>query len=71
MTKTKKVGSAGRFGSRYGRRIRHRVAEIEKKQKSWHKCPFCHKQKVKRVSTGIWSCRKCGIKFAGKAYVPI
>lgn len=67
---TKKVHSAGRFGSRYGVTIRQKVAEVEKKQKIKHKCPYCNYKKVKRVSVGIWQCRKCGVKFAGKAYEP-
>lgn len=65
---TKKVGTAGRFGARYGKKLRSKIAEIEKKQKSWHKCPYCAKFKVKRVSVGIWQCRSCGAKFTGKAY---
>ena len=33
---TKKVGPAGRFGARYGRKIRVRVRDVEIKQKkSW------------------------------------
>lgn len=67
---TKKVGSAGRFGTRYGVTIRQKVAEVEKKQKRKHKCPVCNFLRVKRVSTGIWQCKKCGVKFAGKAYEP-
>lgn len=63
-----KVGSAGRFGVRYGRKIRQKICEVESKQKGWHKCPYCHKQKVKRVSSGIWACKKCGAKFSGRAY---
>jgi large subunit ribosomal protein L37Ae len=65
---TKKVGSAGRFGSRYGRKIRKKVAEIEKKQKSSYPCPYCNFTRVKRVSSGIWSCKKCDSKFSGRAY---
>lgn len=65
---TKKIGSAGRFGSRYGRKIRNKVSNVEKKQKKWQKCPKCMKLKVKRVAKGIWECRKCGAKFTGRAY---
>ena len=65
---TKKVGSAGRFGVRYGRKIRKRVADIEKKQKKFYVCPSCNVVRVKRVSAGIWKCKKCGLKFTGRAY---
>ncbi|HEC89113.1 MAG TPA: 50S ribosomal protein L37ae, partial [Thermoplasmatales archaeon] len=27
-------------------------------------------RKVKRISTGIWQCKKCGTKFAGGSYIP-
>ena len=65
---TKKVGSAGRFGVRYGRKIRNKIAEIERKQKRFYSCPSCNVMRVKRVSAGIWECRKCGLKFTGRAY---
>lgn len=67
---TKKVKSAGRFGQRYGVKIRHMVRRIEEKQKGWHLCPRCGRKRVKRESTGIWVCRKCNAKFAGGAYLP-
>ena len=51
---TKKVGSAGRFGSRYGRKIRAKIKTIEIKQKGWKKCPKCAKFKVKRVAKGLF-----------------
>jgi len=68
MTKTKKVGSTGRFGARYGRTIKQRVLTIEKKQKAPQKCPYCHKPTAKRISFGIYLCKKCNSKFTGKAY---
>ncbi len=68
--RTKKVGPTGRFQARYGVRARTRVRNVEILQKAKHICPSCGHQKVKRVSTGIWQCKKCGTKFAGGAYVP-
>ncbi len=65
---TKKVGSSGRFGVRYGKKIRKKIAEIETKQKRKHKCPYCSKFKVQRVSAGIWECKGCNAKFSGRAY---
>ncbi len=68
--RTKKVKSVGRFGTRYGVRIRRRIREIEARQKVWHECPSCAAPRVKRVSTSVWECRKCGHKFAGGGYMP-
>ena len=68
MAIVKKFGSVKRFGARYGRRTREKLAKIEAIQKSKHKCPYCHALKVKRLGMGIWHCRKCGAKFTGKAY---
>ncbi|MCX6711840.1 MAG: 50S ribosomal protein L37ae [Candidatus Woesearchaeota archaeon] len=68
MSKTKKVGSTGRYGTRYGKTIRTKVLEVEKKQRKKQKCPHCLRFKVKRVAPGIWLCKKCNVKFAGKAY---
>jgi large subunit ribosomal protein L37Ae len=70
MHKTKKVKSAGRFGSRYGRGIRDRVVNVEEKQRRFHECPSCGFNKVKRVSTGLFRCRKCDAVFTGGAYYP-
>ena len=68
--RTKKVGSAGRFQARYGVKSRTRIRNVESQQLLKHKCPSCGQKKVKRVSTSIWECKKCGIKFAGGAYIP-
>ncbi len=71
MGRTKVVGSAGRFGARYGATLRKKVALIEKKTRGPHRCPRCRTLgTVKRVSIGIWTCRKCGYTFAGGAWVP-
>ena len=70
MGRTKKVGSAGRFGSRYGKKSRSMVARIEAVQKQRHTCPRCSLPYVKRLYSGIWVCGKCGHKFAGQAYYP-
>ena len=71
MTKrTKKVGTAGRFQSRYGVRSRQMVRDVESQQKLKHKCPRCGQAAVRRTSTGIWVCHKCGNTFAGGAYLP-
>ncbi|MBN2368128.1 50S ribosomal protein L37ae [Candidatus Woesearchaeota archaeon] len=60
--------SVRRFGSRYGRRVRLRFGELEQEQRSLHKCPYCRTKQAKRVSVGIWQCKKCNAKFTGKAY---
>lgn len=70
MTHTKKVGSTGRFGARYGLRLRKKILEIEQFQRQKQKCPFCLKFTAKRLASGIWLCRHCKTKFAGRAYVP-
>jgi large subunit ribosomal protein L37Ae len=67
---TKKVGSTGRFGSRYGLKIRKKILNVEKTLKSKHKCQTCARNTVKRVASGIWYCKKCDRKFTGKAYSP-
>ncbi len=70
MAHTKKVGSAGRWGARYGLKIRKNIIKVEHLQRGKHKCPFCLKLTVKRLAPGIWFCKHCRTKFAGKAYEP-
>jgi len=67
---TKKVGSAGRWGPRYGVKTRMQVAAIEKKQRALHTCPRCGQNRVQRLGTGIWQCGRCEVIFAGGAYLP-
>ena len=66
--KSKKSKSAGRFGSRYGKREKVKLVKVETKQRVKQKCPFCSKLGVKRLSKGIWKCPKCDKKFASDTY---
>ena len=68
MAEIRKLGSTKRFGPRYGRTAKHNFAKIENEQRKLHKCPYCNKEAVKRLATGIWYCKKCDAKFTGKAY---
>jgi large subunit ribosomal protein L37Ae len=67
-SKSKKTKSAGRFGARYGKRVRAKLVGVETKQRIKQKCPFCGKMGVKRLSKGLWQCRKCNKKFAHDVY---
>lgn len=59
---------SGRFGSRFGKKIREAVMEADRKSKAIYECPFCSRQSVQRVASGIWECGKCGKKMASGAY---
>jgi len=68
MARTKKAGTAGRYGPRYGRKIRYNVRTVEKIAKSGQECPNCGKPKIKRLAPGIYECKSCRAKVTGKAY---
>jgi len=68
MGRTKKVKITGKFGVRYGVKVKKMIKKIEgQKTKN---CPYCLKPALRRVHSGIWECKKCGVKFAGGAYKP-
>lgn len=69
-SKSGKTGSAGRFGARYGRVARRRVAEIEAETNADHTCPNCGEDRVDRRGTGIWQCNYCDYKYTGGSYEP-
>ncbi len=58
------------LGPRYGGTVRKRYTKILTEMKKPHKCPQCGAESVRRKSVGIWTCRKCGLTFAGGAYTP-
>jgi large subunit ribosomal protein L37Ae len=57
-----------RFGTRYGRTIRERLADIESGYRGKHKCPYCNYTNVTREAAGIWICSKCKAKFTSRAF---
>ncbi|PSQ20755.1 50S ribosomal protein L37ae [Halobacteriales archaeon QS_8_65_32] len=61
-----RTGSAGRFGARYGRVNRRRVAEIEADMEG----TTVDGDSVTRVGTGIWVNEETGETFTGGAYRP-
>jgi len=61
-----RTGSAGRFGARYGRVARRRVAQIEREMEN----AKVDGDDVKRVGTGVWVNEETGEKFTGGAYKP-
>lgn len=68
--KTKKIGPTRGLGARYGATVRKRYVKIITELRKNHQCPQCGLLRVKRVSVGVWTCRKCGYTFTGGAYAP-
>lgn len=65
-SKARKSGSAGRFGARYGRVARKRVADIEAEMNN----ATVDGDSVKRKGTGVWVNEETGETFTGGAYRP-
>ena len=63
-----KLKGHGRFGSRYGKKIRDRLILVRRKEAASYICPKCSRKAVRKRAAGIWECRKCGAKFASSAY---
>lgn len=62
---------SGILGVRYGFSLRERYVMVLKKRRARYNCSKCGTGVLKRLSVGVWSCRKCGYTFAGGAYEPI
>ena len=66
--RTAKVGITGKYGTRYGQKLRKQVKAIEILQRMKSICPFCGKTSIKREAVGIWKCRACIRSIAGGAF---
>lgn len=66
--RTKKVGSTGWMGPRYGIRVRRRVVDIDRIRRAPSPCPRCATVTLRRVASGIYECSRCGTRFASNAY---
>ncbi len=64
------MGLTRGLGSRYGATVRKRYVKVVAEMRKPHRCPQCGFLRVKRVSVGVWKCRKCGFTFTGGAYTP-
>ena len=53
---------------RYGVSLRKRLRSVKVEKQARYKCDVCGKESVKRVGTGVWTCRSCGATYAGGAY---
>lgn len=66
---TRKVKAAGKFGPRYGKKLRVDYNKAYLAAKTKYTCPSCSKEKsVLRLSFGVWQCKNCKKKFASGAY---
>ena len=66
--RTAKVGITGKYGTRYGAKLRKQVKAIEILQRTKYTCPFCGKDSIKRSAVGIWRCKACRRNIAGGAW---
>lgn len=66
--RTAKVGITGKYGTRYGAKLRKQVKSFEILQRTKYACPFCGKNSVRRVAVGIWRCKACRRTVAGGAW---
>ena len=70
MARMRKTGLGGGLGARYGTAPRKRYIEILTRMRRFHECPRCQIRATRRLSVGLWQCRRCGHQFTGGAYTP-
>ena len=70
MPKMRKTRLGGGLANRYGTAPRRRHIDILVRLRKKHECPKCKVRAARRLSVGLWQCRRCGNQFTGGAYSP-
>ncbi|TRO61492.1 hypothetical protein E2P64_01030 [Candidatus Bathyarchaeota archaeon] len=70
MPKMRKTRLGGGLATRYGTAPRRRHIDILVRLRKKHECPKCRVRAARRLSVGLWQCRRCGNQFTGGAYSP-
>ncbi|MBS7622518.1 hypothetical protein KEJ39_02425 [Candidatus Bathyarchaeota archaeon] len=70
MPRTRRTGLGGGLATRYGTAPRRQHIEVIARMRRRHECPQCQRTAARRLSVGLWECRRCGFQFAGGAYTP-
>ncbi len=65
MDRKLNAGNIGKYGTRYGAKLRKQVKKIEIIQRELYDCIFCGRRSVKRIAAGIWRCKGCRRCVAG------
>jgi large subunit ribosomal protein L37Ae len=66
----RKTRLGGGLSTRYGTAPRRRHIDILVRLRKKHECPKCKVRAARRLSVGLWQCRRCGNQFTGGAYSP-
>jgi len=66
----RKTRLGGGLATRYGTAPRRRHIDILVRLRKKHECPKCKVRAARRLSVGLWQCRRCGNQFTGGAYFP-
>ncbi len=56
------------LGAKYGGTLRKRHSRVFRTMKAARECPSCASMKLRRTSSGVWTCQSCGYTVAGGAY---
>ncbi|WP_455369019.1 transposase [[Eubacterium] cellulosolvens] len=66
----RKTRLGGGLSTRYGTAPRRRYIDILVRMRKKHECPKCKVRAARRLSVGLWQCRRCDNQFTGGAYSP-